>query len=89
MLFYTMHLMRERERARATRSDVRSLPSGAGAGVRLAESGEHHAMLQSFPSVSGTAPPGQPVRIQIVKERVFVTYLPVPHEKPVLASLPL
>lgn len=88
MLFYTMHLMRERERARATRPDVRSFPSSAGAGVRLAESGEHHAMLQRF-AVSGTAPPGQPVRIQVVKERVVVTYLPVPHEKAVLASLPL
>lgn len=87
MLFYTMHLMRERERTRAAaRSDVRP---GTSAGHRVAETGYPRVMLHNFASVSGTVPPGQPVRIQVVKERVVVTFLPVPHERAVLASLPL
>lgn len=87
MLFYTMHLMRERERTRAAaRLDVRP---GTSAGHRVAETVCPRVMLHNFASVSGTVPPGQPVRIQVVKERVVVTFLPVPHERAVLASLPL
>lgn len=88
MLFYTMHLMRERERSRAQNGLVRSRTSAGQ--VPDAETADHRTMLYRCASVSGAVPPpGQPVRIQVLKERVVVTYLPVPHEKPVLAALPL